>query len=224
MSKLVRLRAALVGFAALFALPLAAQDPAAPCCGAITPAGEQLNQALSDSGVDQLWLPGTHVDWQTGAPDRDGPGGPGSESHCSAFVAAFAQKLGVYILRPPEHGQVLLANAQRAWLSAPNSGWTPLPNAAAAQAAANQGQLVVASFAAADPHRPGHIVFVRAGDESAAALQANGPPVTSAGMENYEETTLATAFRHHPGAWNGDGTGAVAFFAHAVDWSTQPQD
>ena len=73
---------------------------------------------------------------------------PGKHTHCSAFVAAFAKKLGIYILRPPEHGQVLLANAQNEWLPSAGAaqGWRAVSNALEAQALANSGVLVVASY------------------------------------------------------------------------------
>src|SRR5689334_10321305 len=81
-----------------------------PCCGPITANGERLLTRLDASGVDHLWLPHVHVNWETGEPDSTRPGRPAS-THCSAFAAAFAKQLGVYILRPPEHSPVLLASA-----------------------------------------------------------------------------------------------------------------
>jgi hypothetical protein len=69
-----------------------------------------------------------HVDWQTGLPDGKTEHFEGKHTHCSAFVASAAKQLGVYILRPPEHGQILLANAQYDRLAAAGqaSGWTPV--------------------------------------------------------------------------------------------------
>ena len=94
---------------------------ASACCGAITPAGARLAAFLDATGVDRLWLHGFRVNWETGeaieAWDDDRP-----HTHCSAFVASVAKRLGVYVLRPPEHGQVLLANAQMGWLSGPEAG------------------------------------------------------------------------------------------------------
>jgi hypothetical protein len=51
-------------------------------------------------------------------------------------------------LRPPEHGQKLLANAQSEWLAEEGAarGWVRLADADQAQAAANRGLLVVASY------------------------------------------------------------------------------
>jgi hypothetical protein len=127
---------------------------AQPCCGPITAEGKRLAAFLDASGVDHLWLAGWHVDWQTGTADRPEPGGPEAKTHCSAFVAAVAERLGAYILRPPEHRQSLLANAQMGWLGrdGASSGWQPAAGAAAAQQMANAGMLVVAAFQNPDPH------------------------------------------------------------------------
>src|SRR5690349_14250421 len=78
---------------------------AQPCCGPIAPAGTRLARFLDASKVTELWQPGWHVDWQTGESDRSTPGGPEAKTHCSAFVAAMAERLGVYVLRPPQHPQ-----------------------------------------------------------------------------------------------------------------------
>ena len=209
----------------IIALPLALHlqaRAADPCCGALTSHGRRLRKFLDHSGVDQLWLPGYQVDWQTGARKGPWPGGSGSHTHCSAFVAAAAMRLGVYILRPPEHKQNLLANAQMAWLEGPEgqaSGWARLAGAADAQTAANRGELVVACVRNPDPHRPGHIAIVRPGDISQQLLQKDGPMVTQAGAQNAIEVSLARGFRGHRGAWKPDGSGAVQFFAHVVDWA-----
>ena len=140
-------------------LLLPAVAGAQPCCGAITPNGQRLLQRLDASGVDHLWLPHKHVNWETGEIDITRDGRP-SATHCSAFAAAFAKQLGIYILRPPEHSPMLLANAQMRWLSfdGASAGWRRLPNSAAAQQGANLGNLVVAVFenpdrAPAGPHR-----------------------------------------------------------------------
>jgi len=143
----------------LAALPAALLLPAAPalaqpCCGPVTPNGERLLQRLDASGVDHLWLPYKHVNWETGEVDNDPHARPAA-THCSAFVASFAKQLGVYILRPPEHSPVLLANAQMRWLTTDggSSGWRRLPDAATAQQSANQGNLVVAVYETPRPAR-----------------------------------------------------------------------
>jgi hypothetical protein len=77
------------------------------------------------------------VNWETGEPDRDGAyEGPNKHTHCSAFAAAAAKHMGVYLLRPPEHGQQLLANAQAGWLAsgeAQSRGWEEISGAHHAQ-------------------------------------------------------------------------------------------
>ena len=78
-----------------------------------------------------------------------GPGGPEAKTHCSAFVAAMAERLGIYVLRPPQHSQRLLANAQMRWLrdhgrSSPDG--RRLGSDAEAQEAANRGELVVEAY------------------------------------------------------------------------------
>jgi hypothetical protein len=56
-------------------------------------------------------------------------------THCSAYVAAAAFYLDIYILRPPNHQQLHLANAQVSWPgadgvengpTAEEAGWSPL--------------------------------------------------------------------------------------------------
>ena len=67
----------------------------------ISPAGLKLATELDAMHVDQLWLPGLSVNWRTGKPTEKLVLHPKEETHCSAFAAAAAEKLGVYLLRPP---------------------------------------------------------------------------------------------------------------------------
>ncbi len=147
----------------LMVVSIAAGARAQPCCGPITPEGERLARFLDSSDVMSRWLAGWHVDWRTGDRDRAAPGGPEAKTHCSAFVAAMAERLGAYVLRPPEHSQELLANAQMRWLREHGSeqGWWTEASDMDAQAAANRGELVLESFENPNPHRPGHIAIVR---------------------------------------------------------------
>ena len=108
------LLAALPAAATALAMPAAAQS----CCGPITPDGQRLVQRLDASGVDHLWLPHEHVNWETGEVDT-GPHARPATTHCSAFVASFAKQLGIYILRPPEHSSVV---SQRIWALASRTG------------------------------------------------------------------------------------------------------
>jgi hypothetical protein len=108
---------------------------------AVTPRAQHIFQLLDAMGVETKWIAGQHIYWESGLPTGVPETSPGKHTHCSAFVAAAAKKLGVYILRPPEHGQKLLANAQNEWLAAegPTHGWQKLADAREAQAAANHG-------------------------------------------------------------------------------------
>src|SRR5580692_1047880 len=124
----------------------------------VTPQAQAMMQALDAMGVESKWIAGQHVYWDTGLPTGVPETSPGKHTHCSAFVAAAAKKLGIYILRPPEHGQKLLANAQNDWLAQEGAahGWRKLADAREAQAATNRGMLVVASYHNHHDDRPGH--------------------------------------------------------------------
>lgn len=84
----------------------------------VAPAAARLATSVDALDVEHHWPAGVHVNWETGVPDGKPESGEGKHTHCSAFVAAAAKRLGIYILRPPQHGQVLLANAQYDWLAA----------------------------------------------------------------------------------------------------------
>jgi hypothetical protein len=121
-----------------------------PCCGRVDPAGRQLASTLDQMDVEQHWPAHEHVNWETGDPDRGGEyEGPG-HTHCSAFAASAAKRLGIYLLRPPQHAQKLLANAQVEWLASSEGrerGWSPVRDDREAQMLANQGNLVLVVFA-----------------------------------------------------------------------------
>jgi len=163
-------------------------------------------------GVERLWLPGHKIDWRTGEIRSDRPG----KTHCSAFLAAACERLGVYILRPPEHGQALLANAQVQWLrrSGPDQGWRPVASPFKAQDLANDGKVVAVLYESPDPRKSGHAALVRPSDKSDALLATEGPQVTQAGAENAASTSLKQGFRHHPGAWASAREYRVEFFVH----------
>lgn len=92
-------------------------------------------------------------------------------------------------------------------------------DARTAQALANRGWFVVASYANPDPHRPGHIAVLRPSLKPADLLEAHGPEETQAGFRNRLRTYVARGFAFHPGAWEFGGAGAIRFFAHEVDWN-----
>jgi len=88
----------------------------------ITPAGAQLASIIDALDVEHHWPVGKHVSWETGVPDGRPESAVGKHTHCSAFAAAAARRLGIYLLRPPEHPQLLLANAQYDWLASQGEG------------------------------------------------------------------------------------------------------
>jgi hypothetical protein len=186
----------------------AADDP-------LTPQAQQIVSALDAMGVESKWIAGEHVYWESGLPTGVPETSPGKHTHCSAFVAAAAKKLGVYILRPPEHGQKLLANAQNEWLPADGAkqGWRKLADAREAQAAANRGLLVVASYHNHHDDKPGHIAIVRPGSKTAEQIAAEGPDVIQAGSVNAKSISIKAGFAGHPAAWRDK---EIAYYAHEV--------
>jgi hypothetical protein len=190
------------------ALPLSADE--------ISPAGKKLAAFLDSMNVEQCWLAGVHVDWKTGEPDGKPVSATGHHTHCSAFAAAACERLHIYLLRPPEHGQLLLANAQYDWLSAKGTseGWSPVKTQIEAQRFANRGKIVVAVLKNSDNKLPGHIAIVRPADKSEALIKTEGPEVTQAGLHNHNSATLKEGFSAHPGAFEKN---EIIFFEHAVE-------
>lgn len=181
----------------------------------ITPAGQQLGKALDAMHVERLWLSGRQVDWRTGEPNGKVYTNSTSHTHCSAFAAAAAEQLGVYLLHPPEHSAVLLANAQQEWLCGrgTNQGWQSVKSSVQAQQLANEGQLVVVTCKNPDAKRPGHIAIIRPGSWSEAKILAEGPEIVQAGAHNYTSTTTKEGFKNHPSAFEG---GQLLYFSHAI--------
>lgn len=182
---------------------------------AVTPRGHRLADFLDSLDVENRWIAGSHVHWESGNPDGRPVKTEGVHSHCSAFVASACERLGVYILRPPEHGQTFLANAQYDWLmvEGARNGWTAVADGFRAQEAANRGQLVVAAYKNPKPHKSGHIAIVRPSEKPPSAILREGPQVIAAGEENYTSAPLNVSFRHHPAAWRDH---EVRFFEHAA--------
>ena len=163
--------------------------------------------------MEHHWIAGEHADWRTGLPDGKAERLPGKHTHCSAFVASAAEALGVYVLRPPEHGQVLLANAQNEWVASPMAtpaGWRRLNDAQEAQAAPNRGQLVVASCHNYRDDIPGHIAIVRPSEKSDSQIAEEGPEIIQA--------TVKRGFASHPSAW---GHNEIAYYAHDLKSDAQ---
>ncbi len=192
----------------------------------VTHDGRVLRGFLDGMAVDQYWLRShDRIRWQTGEPyeflngQRLQPLGK-DETHCSAFVAAAAQRLGIYILRPPDHSHILLANAQFDWLggsSARDAGWYPVQSAEEAQRLANRGQFVVAAVKNPQPTVAGHIAIIAPCEKSLAGIAAEGPEISQAGFTNYRATSLQNGFRRHPYAWAPGGGGAIRYFANSAD-------
>ncbi len=179
----------------------------------ISPKGEALAVILDGTSVESKWPAGVHINWQTGIPDGKPVSEHGRHTHCSAFVASTAKQLGVYILRPPEHGQELLANAQSEWLpeEGVREGWHRLKDGIEAQSAANRGELVVASYHNHKDNKPGHIAIVRPSAKDLHALAADGPDVIQAATVNKNRTTVREGFAGHPSAWRNS---EIEYYAH----------
>ena len=181
----------------------------------VSPEGRRLAEKLDAMGVESKWPARQHVNWRTGLPDREGEIYEHGHTHCSAFVAAAAEALGVHILHPPEHSAKLLANAQFEWLAeeGADEGWRPLADPAAAQAAANAGELVVVAYESHRPDKPGHIAIVKPAARTEAELAADGPIVIQAGTVNSSAISFREGFAGHPHAWQDH---EARFYAHAL--------
>ncbi len=186
------------------------------CCGPITPGGQHLLQVLLSMDVEHLWQAKTKVHWRSGLP-RPGRG----HTHCSAFAAAAADRLNIYLLRPPAHSSELLASAQGRWLGSESGyrdGWRPVYTPADAQTLANQGELVVLDFINNNDHLPGHIAIVRPAVKSASALAKDGPETIQAGAHNFNDGTAVQSFAKHKGAWPNE----IRMYAHTIDFTAPP--
>ena len=188
-------------------------------------AGEWLARSLDRLDVEHHWLRGhEHIAWRTGFPllMEHGKGltplGRGRSQHCSAFAAAAADALGIYLLHPPEHSHVLLANAQYDWLASAKgrkAGWRPVGDPLDAAATGEprricRGGVQEPSSKVRRPHRH-HAAGRR---QNRREVKAKGPQITQAGFNNYRSAPLAKGFDHHPGAWEPGGRGGVKFFTH----------
>ena len=184
--------------------------------GPISPEGERLVRFLDSVEVEKHWIAGAIVEWRTGEPTGKPITDDGKHTHCSQFAAAACDRLGIYILRPPEHKGTLLANAQFDWLPSDEGrakGWSPVKDGSAAQELANSGTLVVAVFKNPDAKKSGHIAIIRPSTKDDAAIKTEGPQVTQAGGTNMTSGTLKHGFGNHPGAFKNN---EIAFFAHAI--------
>lgn len=204
--------AAMLTIVACCGSPASIRAAAAP----ITASAERVAHSIDSLDVEHHWPAGVHVHWESGEPDGRQETTPGKHTHCSAFVAAAAKRVGIYILRPPEHKQILLANAQYDWLADEGAaqGWQPLTDAVDAQRHANQGWFVVATYKNHHDDKPGHIAIVRPSDKDVTSIREEGPQITQAGGTNYRSVPLKVGFAGHPAAWDHQ---EVRFYTHAVE-------
>ncbi|CAN5819083.1 hypothetical protein BH11VER1_BH11VER1_42100 [soil metagenome] len=181
----------------------------------ISEAAKKLNLALDAMHVEEHWIAGTIVNWSTGEPTGKVITDDAKHTHCSQFAAAACDRLGIYLLHPPEHSSVLLANAQYDWLPTANAlkkGWNLVADGAGAQDFANKGHLVVAVYKNPDPKKSGHIAIIRPGTRSPEELSSAGPDIIQAGGHNYNYNTLKKGFANHPDAFSKN---EIRFYEHA---------
>ncbi len=168
--------------------------------------GEKLKQFYQSLNVETRWISGQHINWETGEPsERDDT--HNLKTHCAAFVAAACEKLKIVILRPPEHAQDLLSNAQFDWLpttQARAQAWKHIPSDnryTQAQDLANKGFVVVAVVKNNDDRKPGHIALVMPAVITDKDLTDNGPQIIMAGIKNYTTISLKAGFKGFYGKW-----------------------
>ena len=109
------------------------------------------------------------------------------------------------MLRPEQIQEKSLATAQGRWLASGGGGWRRLPDARAAQAAANRGELVVAVRVNPEANGNGHIAFVRPSLKTSDELAAEGSEATQAGFHNFTDGKLGRGM-----------TASAAFYAHGL--------
>lgn len=178
-----------------------------------------LLQKLRDMDVMHHWLASLdRIDWRSGDPDPGQAPHQKTSTHCSAFVASAGERLGIYILRPPQHKPSFLASAQQEWLNSPEgreAGWERLEDACSARDHANQGQFVVASWRNPVPNKPGHIAIVLPSDWSDERVEGEGCEIMQAGRSNFLSASLRQGFANHPGAFERY---EIQFHAHSTDF------
>ncbi len=181
----------------------------------ITGEGPALAAFLDSLDVETYWANGFWVDWLTGGvcANNSLPNSTSANaSHCSAFAAAVATLLGVYILHQSDTvSDVNLANNQANWLATHPMGWSRVLAGTNAQALANIGTLVVASYY--DPSQSGHIAVLRPSAKSDAEILAMGPEICQSGIHNYNDTNVVTGFGMHPYAF---ATNGIRYYCHLV--------
>jgi hypothetical protein len=171
--------------------------------------GTKLKTFYLSLNVESLWIAGHHINWETGQPN-DSDATKEIKTHCSAFVASACEKRNIYILRPPQHKQGLLANAQYDWLKtdeAYKAGWRLISDKDEfgvyflAQQYADKGYVVAAVAQNPDRHKPGHIALIMPTESNMKNMVEQGPEVIQAGKHNYNSTSLNNGFKSHITEW-----------------------
>jgi hypothetical protein len=169
-------------------------------------AGKRLRDFYLSLDVENGWIAGMHVNWEDGVADHP-DATSGNHTHCSAFVAAACKKLDIYMLRPPQHKQELLANAQFEWLKgaeAAADGWKPVNDNnpyLTAQKLANKGVVVVAICENPDPKKPGHAALIMPSELSMDKMEESGPVCIMAATHNFNKISLKNGFKSHLTEW-----------------------
>ena len=119
-----------------------------------------------------------------------------------AFVAAAAKRLWIYIPRPPQQVRSCSPTPRtNGWRkAAPRRMAGGQRGCGGAQALANRGDFVVASYQGHDERQPGSIAIVLPGERSEAYIE-EGPNVIRAGTVNSASISLKSGFAGHPHAW-----------------------
>jgi hypothetical protein len=203
----------------------------------LLPAGSALDLSLDGLDVETLWQAGQYVYWQTGITMPEPPPtseGYETDTHCSAFAAAAALKLGVPLLHPNPPKRVFekhLANRQAEWLQGLPQGWQSVSGPVEAQGLANQGYFVVISYlnpnvSASSVPESGHIQVVRAyPGRSDTDLESLGPQIIQAGVVNFNSTTAAEGFSsgYRPSYPSYPWPDNVQYYAHVTSLSDGSQ-
>jgi hypothetical protein len=177
--------------------------------------GKLLDVFFEELHVEQYWIAGHKIEWKTGVPVHPEKKHPISHSYCSAFVAAVCLRLEINILMPPEHDLLFLANAQGVWLENQGGkyGWFAVPSAEEAQALANMGFLIIASYREHLPGKRGHIAIVRPSTKSDNLIDREGPDIIQAGKTNYSLTSVSIGFQSFGYAFKNN---KIRYFAHYI--------
>lgn len=171
----------------------------------IEPAGASLLQYYQGLNVENLWLKGVHVNWETGEPDNP-EATKNVKTHCSSFAAAACKKLNIYLLHPPEHKVTLLANAQYDWLQSNEGyqrGWRSVSTSdfIQIQQLANSGHVEVAVWKSPESNKSGHIALVIPQEIYDSNLTENTILMIQAGGTNSSAVPLKKAFKNHIHSW-----------------------